>query len=243
MRKFLLIFFIVLMPFSLAAQNVVASTSWTAAFAMAAGADSVTFLAPAEMTHPAEYELMPSDIPKVAKADYFVYAGYEVMMDEINKTLSGDSSKGIQIVTQYDWETMEQSVMTIARRMGTIEKAKENLEALQALYEQAAQKAKESSLTGQKALVHRYQVPFAQTLGLEVVGSFGPQPLTLGQINQFKDSDATIILDNIHNPIAKPLQEILPKATCFTLINFPGTKGTKTINDVISYNLTVVTKK
>ena len=45
--------------------TVVATTSWTAAYAMAAGAADVYVLAPYEMVHPSEYELRPGDIARL----------------------------------------------------------------------------------------------------------------------------------------------------------------------------------
>jgi len=49
--------------------KVIASTTWTAAFADIAGVDDVTPLAPADMKHPPEYELTVSDIKKLPKAN------------------------------------------------------------------------------------------------------------------------------------------------------------------------------
>lgn len=73
--------------------RVVASTSWTAAFADIAGADGVETIAPANLRHPPEYEVTVSDIQKIAASDFFVYAGFERMM----KTL-GTSVGTVQMI-------------------------------------------------------------------------------------------------------------------------------------------------
>ena len=73
--------------------RIVASTSWTAAFADIAGADGVETIAPANLRHPPEYEVTVSDIQKIAASDFFVYAGFERMM----KTL-GTSVGTVQMI-------------------------------------------------------------------------------------------------------------------------------------------------
>ena len=74
-------------------KKVIASTSWTAAFAFLAGIDEVTVIAPASLRHPPEYEITASDIQRVLESDFFVYAGFERMM----KTL-GDSAGNTQML-------------------------------------------------------------------------------------------------------------------------------------------------
>ena len=74
-------------------KKVIASTSWTAAFAFLAGIDEVTVIAPASLRHPPEYEITASNIQLVMQSDFFVYAGFERMM----KTL-GDSVGNTQML-------------------------------------------------------------------------------------------------------------------------------------------------
>ena len=57
--------------------RVVASTSWVAAFAKAAGIADVTLVAPANLQHPPDYDPKPSDLAAIAKADYVLVAGFE----------------------------------------------------------------------------------------------------------------------------------------------------------------------
>ena len=73
--------------------RIVASTSWTAAFADIAGADNVETIAPATLRHPPEYEVTVSDIQKITASNLFIYAGFERMM----KTL-GDSIDGTKMI-------------------------------------------------------------------------------------------------------------------------------------------------
>ena len=73
--------------------DVVASTSWTAAFADLAGVDEVETIAPATLRHPPEYEVTVSDIEKITTSKFFIYAGFERMM----KTL-GDAVGNTQMI-------------------------------------------------------------------------------------------------------------------------------------------------
>ena len=68
--------------FSIHAESgitILATNSWTAAFAKMAGVDSagmiIQQLAPADMEHPPEYELKPSDVKIIRDADLLIYAG------------------------------------------------------------------------------------------------------------------------------------------------------------------------
>jgi ABC-type Zn uptake system ZnuABC Zn-binding protein ZnuA len=54
---------------------VVASTSWVAA--RAGGAEHIRVLAPAELRHPPEYELKPSDLAAASRAGLVLYAEWD----------------------------------------------------------------------------------------------------------------------------------------------------------------------
>ena len=74
---------------------VLASTTWVAALAEAAGAQNVRILAPAKLRHPPEYELKPSDLALVSKADYVLYAGWERFAEKLTETVG---SAGVRLV-------------------------------------------------------------------------------------------------------------------------------------------------
>ncbi len=46
-----------------------------------------------------------------------------------------------------------------------------------------------------------------------------------------------MIIDNIHNPVGQPFKEVLSDKGYVQLLNFPGRNGTKTLPDVIRYNV------
>ena len=216
--------------------TVVVTNSWTAAYAQAAGAENIVILAPFEMAHPAEYELRPSDIPKLMKATVIVVAGYEVMMERLKVGLDLPPDKLLPIKTDYNYANIEQSVMSLAVRLGTESVARENLMEIRRAIEDGRQALSEKGIT-QKAIVHHFHVPIAQELGLVPDVIFGPAAPEISDIVTVSKSDAVIIIDNSHNPVGQSFKEVLQGARYKQFLNFPGMYGTKTLSDVIRYNV------
>lgn len=205
------------------AQNsptVLATNAWTAAFVRMAGGQA-DLLAPADMVHPPEYELKTSDVIKIRDADFLVFAGYEVLMKTVFESFKKPEDQMIQITTSYDPGILEQSVMAIAEKTGTVSTARRNIEKYRELISHAQDQLKEAGLYGRNVLVNFYQLPLARALGFNILGVFGPQPLKPGDISKLARLSPDLILDNIHNPMAAPLEEILGKKAIL-LINFPG---------------------
>jgi len=219
---------------------VVATSSWTAAYAQAAGAENVVVLAPHTMAHPSEYELRPSDIPKLMEATVIVYAGYEVMTEQLTKGLDLPPEKLFPVITEYNYVSIAQSVMELATRLGTENIAHENLVEIQSAFEDGRETVKNKKWTGQKVVVHRFLTPFAQELGLVPVVIFGPGAPEAAEIVTVSKSSAFIIMDNRHNPVGLPFKEVMPYALYKQLLNFPGLLGTKTLSDVIRYNVSQI---
>ncbi|MGE3328299.1 MAG: ABC transporter substrate-binding protein, partial [Acidimicrobiia bacterium] len=57
--------------------HVVASTTWTGAYAKLAGATDIDVIAPTSVLHPPDYDPKPSDLVAAADADIVVYAEFE----------------------------------------------------------------------------------------------------------------------------------------------------------------------
>ena len=105
--------------------RIVASTSWTAAFADIAGADNVETIAPATLRHPPEYEVTVSDIQKITASDLFIYAGFERMMKTLGDSIDG--TKMMRIASNNSIATVTNETAKIAERLGTEEKNKARL--------------------------------------------------------------------------------------------------------------------
>ena len=222
-------------------KTVVATNSWTAAFAEAAGAEKVDLLAPIDMMHPSEYELRPGDIKRLMDADIIIYAGYEVMTERLKKGLNIPSDKLLQINTDYSYASIEQSLMKIAETLGTTAHAHNNLLEIKQTLDEGRRALIEKKLFGKPVFVHRFQESIAKELGLVPVGLFGPAAPEALAIAESSNRDVFLILDNLHNPVGQPFREVLKDKPYKQLLNFPGSKNTKTLTDVIRYNISQIT--
>jgi|GEM_PF-291332 len=214
--------------------SVVASTSWTGAFARAAGAGTVTVIAPLDLKHPPEYEIKPSDLDKVRGAKLVVFAGYEKFAQKLTETAGGDKVTALKVLTENNPNTVKQQAKLIADALGTTaawEKWSKEFDAVAAQYKADVQKA----YPNRKAVVHKMQRPGVEWLGWEIVGEFGPAEPSPTVVADLAKSGAFIVIDNYHNPVGQAIAESA-KAKYVQLINFPGKDNTASIEDVYRYN-------
>jgi zinc transport system substrate-binding protein len=217
-------------------MRVVATTSWTAAFAAAAGVNDVVTLAPADLRHPAEYELKASDVAALKGAGLIISTGFEVMAKRLAEAAGSQSIRILQIGADYSLATMRTSLLAIAEVAGSMPQARASIAALEGFMESWKAEIREAGLQGAPILVHLFQKPLMEELGFAVKGVFGPAPLEAAQIARLSREKALFIVDNWHNDVAAPLRETLPSARYASLINFPGPDGTVTLLDVLSDN-------
>ena len=143
-------------------KKVIASTSWTAAFAFLAGIDEVTVIAPASLRHPPEYEITSSDIQRVLESDFFVYAGFERMM----KTL-GDSvgnTQMLKISCNNSVENVKAESLKLASVFGTEEIANERILSYENTIKNAASQFEKNGLKNAKVYCNKNQVYLAKDL-------------------------------------------------------------------------------
>lgn len=217
-------------------SKIVATNAWTAAYAHAAGIENVRVLTPYEMTHPTEYELRPGDIAALNDAEVIIIAGYEVMMDQIRTGLKIPEEKMIRIQTSYNMTEIEQAVLKIAERMGTTEIARDSLEIIRETIEISYQTLKDHGFLEENVAVHFFQQSFAREAGFDITSVFGPAPPEPRELLEITQTNATLIIDNAHNPSGGALKQTLPDARYVSLLNFPGLFETRTLKDVIEYN-------
>ena len=216
---------------------VIATSSWTAAYAEAAGAENVTVLAPFEMEHPSEYELRPGDISRLMNADVIIYAGYEVMTERLKKGLDIPQEKLLLVNTDYSYEKIEQSILSIAARLGTENVARENLLDIKRAFDEGRKAVSKKNIANRPIVAHRFQSSLVSELGLVPVAVFGPASPEAAAIANVSKIQTPLIIDNIHNPVGLPFKEVSSDSRLIQLLNFPGMEGTKTITDVIRYNV------
>lgn len=227
-----------IMPLAAQAPTVVASTSWTGAFARAAGAGNVTIIAPLDLKHPPEYEIKPSDLDKVRGAKLVVFAGYEKFAQKLTETAGSEKVTALKVLTENRPDTVKQQAKLIADALGTTaawEKWSKEFDAVAAQYKADVQKA----YPNRKAIVHKMQRPGVEWLGWEIVGEFGPAEPSPTVVAELAQKGAFIVIDNYHNPVGQAIAESA-KAKYVQLINFPGKDGTASIEDVYRYNARVL---
>ncbi len=214
--------------------RVVATNSWTAAFAAAAGATNIVTLAPTDLRHPAEYELKPSDVEAIKGADLIVYSGFEVMAKKLGDAAGSQSIRMLKIDADYTRPVLEASIMAIATALGTAEQGRLSIVELEAFLDSWKKELAGAGLAGAPIVVHVFQQPLMAELGFTTAGVFGPGPLEAAQIAKLSPLAAKLIVDNWHNEAGGPLKETMKSAGYASLINFPGADGTRSLMDVLS---------
>jgi hypothetical protein len=216
--------------------RLIATTSWTAAFALAAGATDVAVLAPAELRHPAEYELRPSDIMALSGADLILSTGFEAMAKKLADAAGTRHIPLLQVDADYSLSTMKKSILAIAAAIGTTAKAGDNIAVLEKFMESWKQELQQTGMSGTPVLAHVFQRPLLVEIGFSIQGVFGPAPLEATQIAKLSAAKAALIVDNWHNEASAPLRETLTGVRWVSFINFPGPDGTVTLLDVLADN-------
>jgi zinc transport system substrate-binding protein len=216
--------------------RVVATTSWTAALAAAAGAQDVHTIAPSDLRHPAEYDMKPSDVAAISGADLIVSTGFEVMAKRLADAAGSRKVRILQVDADYSLGTLRRSIMAIAAVTGTEPQARASIAALEDFMASWKSDLGARGLAGAPVIVHIFQQPLAQELGFTVAGVFGPAPLEAAQISRLSAVKAALVIDNWHNEVAGPLRETVREACFASLINFPGPDGTVTLLDVLADN-------
>ena len=217
----------------LLAQTVVASTSLTGAFARAAGAAEVRILTPADVKHPPEYELRPSDLAELEGADVVVYAGYERMVQKLVETSTSRKLPAIRVDTTTSPAIFVSQVRMIAAVLHT--ERKEQAWEKEFLERVAALKARLAPYSEKKAVVHLHALPFAKWAGLSVVQVVAPGELSPKAVADAVARHPDIVVDIRHMPVARVIAE---NAQCryAQLINFPGIEKTATLGDIFEYD-------
>ncbi len=214
--------------------KVVASTSWVGAIAEAAGARNVTVLAPIELRHPPEYDFRPVDIQRAVQADLILWGGYEGFIRNLVTAAKIPDDKVIRVVTNNAPPVLAESAASLAAILGTTEQFREWEKELQALAEEIQTAAAAQNVSEKKVIVQAHQQRFAEWVGYNVVGVFGPAELTPVRLAEILKMEPEAIIDNWHSAQGEPIKGT--GRTYHSLINFPGPAQTVSILDVIRYN-------
>lgn len=201
--------------------EVVASTSWTAAIARAAGATNITVLAPAELRHPPEYDFKASDIAKIADSALLIWGGYEPFIHRLVVAANVSEERIVRVSTANDPDNLIAQARSLAERLGTTRAQADWEIGFKELVGEIKANAEASSLSDTRVLVNYHQQPFARWLGYDVIEVFGPDEPSPVKIAELASLEPDLIIDNYHTPIGQAIANI---AGCprVELRNFPG---------------------
>ena len=217
-------------------ENYLASTSWTAAYAYVGGLDNVKSVSPIDLTHPPEYEILPSDIQNIQNCKAFIYAGYEVMMETLSKNILEDEKK-LQIKTFNSLANIKEQATVISEKFNTQEASSKRVKEIEDLFISSKQSIEEKGIKDIPVYVHFHQNAFAKSLGLNVIGVFGPNEITATNIEEISKYDEVLIIDNIHNQLSGPLLEVNKKAMVVSWRNFPNKDEKSSLFNMLKRNI------
>jgi zinc transport system substrate-binding protein len=231
-----LVLIVSVLPLSAQQLRVVATNSWTAALAAAAGAADVVTLAPSDLRHPAEYELKPSDVAALNGGGLIVYTGFEVMAKKLAEAAGSQKVRMLQVGADYSLATMRKSILAIAEVTASQSKALASIASLEGFMASWKAELKTAGVLGAPVVVHLFQQPLIAELGFDIRGMFGPGPVEAAQIAKLSPVSALFLVDNWHNEAGGPLRETMKGSVYVSLINFPGPDGTTSLLDVLNDN-------
>ncbi len=203
------------------APTVVASTSWVAAIARAAGAGRVTAIAPNNVQHPPDYEPKPSDLAAVADADFVVLAGFEGFAEQL-KSAAGSDAQVLTIEPSYDVAKLDAQITTLAQAFGTTEAAKTNAAKLEGDLTAVSEQLK-ADLAGARPVVvsHLFTAEWVAFAGLEPAGTYGPEPITASQTAELAALKPAFVFENTHMAGSGAAVVDATGAKEIDLVNFP----------------------
>ncbi|MDR0910775.1 MAG: ABC transporter substrate-binding protein [Spirochaetaceae bacterium] len=236
MRKLLLLALLAIAAQLSAEQLVVVSTTWVGAIARAGGATNIRVLAPAEMKHPAEYEMSPQDILAAGKAALIIYSGWEGFAERLAETAGEGKIKTLTVECTNSPAILVREARKVAAALGTEAACEKWAASFNTFVAGLKKKVNAVYPEGSLAAIQRMQSPVAEWTGWELLEQYGPGEPSPALLLKIINAKPAIIIDNWHGPSGAGLAESLPGAKYFQFINFPGKDGTKTLEDVFQYN-------
>jgi zinc transport system substrate-binding protein len=198
--------------------RVVASTSWVGALAKAAGASTIAVIAPANIQHPPDFEPTPSDLIKVAGADYILYAAFDGFAAKL-KDAAGGQGRLVQVDLENTPEKIRAEVTRLGTLFGTSTAAMGWLSTFDTEYTALSNKVKAVvPAPPPTAVAHLFMAYWGGFAGLPVVATYGPQPVSPGQLADLSAKKPALVLANAHLPGANP---DIPGATTVNIVNYP----------------------
>ena len=200
--------------------KVVASTTWTGALAKLAGAGDITVIAPTSVLHPPDYDPKPSDLVAAADADIVIYAEFESFAKRLVEAAGGDTVI-FPVTLENTAASIEAEVMRLATEFGSEDIARANLDTFLAAIDELGKDAAANVPDTAPVIVSQvFMAYWADWAGVTSAGTFGPQPMSAGDLAGLMEMQPTLIFDNYHVPGGQAFEaEGTPR---LQLINYPG---------------------
>lgn len=200
---------------------VVATSSWEAALAKAAGAKNVQYIVPASIRHAPDYDLKPSDLTKVADADYVLYASFEPFAGKVKEAV-GSKAKLVEVNLDNDPATTEAAVTKLGKLFGTGQAAGNWNAKFDAQRKKLAEQVKSSWPGGKQPVVvaQVFTTWAAKLAGAQLAGTYGPDQVTPAQLSKLSAEKPAFVLDNENMSTGT----VLPGsgAKQLNIVNYPG---------------------
>ncbi|MET9224208.1 zinc ABC transporter substrate-binding protein [Lentzea sp. NPDC003310] len=201
--------------------KIVATTSWEAGFAKAAGASDVTVIVPRSVLHAPDYDPKPSDLKAVADADYVLYAPFEAFAPKITDA-AGSRARKVEVALDNSRDKVKAEVTRLGELFGTQDAARKWIEGFDAEYAKLSAEVKAKWPGGQRPkVVAQMFVGYAADLaGAELLGVYGPEPVTPSQLAELRTKAPQFVFENSHMSTGT----VLPDAGAeqVDLVNYPG---------------------
>lgn len=200
---------------------VVATTVWEAALAKAAGAKQVTSIVPASIRHAPDYDVKPSDLAKVAQADYVLYSSFEPFAGRI-KEAAGSRAKMIELNLDNTPSKTTANVTRLGKAFGTQKAAARWNTTFGKEWESLNKKVRAAWPGGKAPAVtaQMFTSWAAKLAGAQLVGTYGPEAVTPAQLSELSAKKPKFVLDNENMSTGT----VLPGsgAKQLNIANYPG---------------------
>ncbi len=222
--------------------RVVATSSWEAAYAQAAGATDITVIVPPAIKHAPDYDPKPSDLAAVSHADYILYAPFEGFATKI-KDAAGSSAKVVSLNLDNSRDNVVKEVQRLGDMFGTRTAADTWIQSFGSRYDQLATQIKAAWRNGRppKVVSQTFMGFAAQLSGAQVLGTYGPDQVTAKQVADLSASKPDLVFANEEMDTGT----VLPGAPAkqLDLTNYP-TNGTDllTVYDDTATKITAALK-
>lgn len=206
-------------PTTSSGPKIVAATTWEGGIARAAGAANVKVIVSQAVSHAPDYDPKPSDLAAVADADFVLYAPFESFAGKI-KEAAGSKATLVEVNLDNGKDKLTAEVTRLAEMFGTQEAAKRWTATFETEYRKLAGTIKTAWPSGKRptAISQVFVTHAAELTGAEIIGTYGPEPVSPAKLAEMVGKNPQFIFDNVHMSAAGPGTS----AEHVAIVNYPG---------------------